>query len=116
MGSAARRGAGGQRALGRDYSVTDGGRRKGERGRAANGVPLSPPSTSSKTIVIRFISLMRFSLSAEGERGEGGEGESRFRGHFVFGFTYWAVRDQFSCSLPTSNFQLVPHKFDRNFK
>ena len=34
---------------------------------------LSPSSTSSKTIVIRFISLIRFSFSAEGEGERGRE-------------------------------------------
>ena len=67
--SAAANGIGGGAALGRDYSVTDGA--EGEREGGGQWDPSSsslPPSTSSKTIVIRFISLIRFSLSAEGGR------------------------------------------------
>ena len=53
--------------------MTDGGgRREGERegGQWDPSFSSLPPSTSSKTIVIRFISLIRFSLSAEGEKRE----------------------------------------------
>ena len=95
--------------------MTDGGGGR-ERGREGGQWDPSssslPPSTSSKTIVIRFISLIRFSLSAEGER-VGGEGESRFRGHFVFGFTYWAgisLCDHFQTQI------IAPYKFGRNSK
>ena len=36
-----------------------------------------------------------FVVGTEGERGR----ESRFRGHFVFGFTYWRPGSVASCKL-----------------
>ena len=85
--------------------MTDGGgRRKGER----EGGQWDPSSSSLDIIQDHCHSLYKPNSFFVVGRGRG-EGESRFRGHFVFGFTYWAG---ISLCVHFQTQIIAPYKFD----